>query len=381
METEQELTPQEYQHLLAQYESSFKNLQEGQIIRGRVLSITPSEVIVDIGYKSEGMIPLSEFTDFSGQVTIKAGRSGRRPPRAHRGSERLRRPLQGQGREDEGLGRGREVLSLGLDRPGPRHRPHQGRPRRGHRRQGVPAGLARGRQAGQEPRGAARQGPRLQGHLRRQEARQHRPLAQGRRRGRAGGPQEGDAAAPRGGTRPARHRQEPHRLRRLRGSRRPRRPAPRHRHVVGPRQPSLGPRQGRRRDRGRGPQVRPGDRARLARHQAADRGSVGPRAREVPRRLARHRPRHQRDRLRRLRRARGRRRGPGPRLRDVLVEEDQESRQGGLARRHGRGRRLRRQPRGAPHLALAEGHAAGSVGERRARSTRSAAACPARFAT
>src|SRR5512144_85070 len=70
---EQELTAQEYEHLLAQYESSFKNLQEGQIIRGRVLSITPSEVIVDIGYKSEGMIPLSEFTDFSGQVTIKQG--------------------------------------------------------------------------------------------------------------------------------------------------------------------------------------------------------------------------------------------------------------------------------------------------------------------
>src|SRR5215831_7377860 len=63
METEQELTPQEYEHLLAQYENSFKNLQEGQIIRGRVLAITPSEVIVS----------LSEFTDFSGQVTIKQG--------------------------------------------------------------------------------------------------------------------------------------------------------------------------------------------------------------------------------------------------------------------------------------------------------------------
>ncbi len=73
METEQELTAQEYEHLLAQYENSFKNLQEGQIIRGRVLTITPSEVIVDIGYKSEGIIPLSEFTDFSGQVTIKQG--------------------------------------------------------------------------------------------------------------------------------------------------------------------------------------------------------------------------------------------------------------------------------------------------------------------
>ena len=75
METEQELSPQEYEHLLAQYEDSFKNLQEGQIIRGRVIGITPSEVIVDIGYKSEGIIPASEFTDFSGKVTVKEGDS------------------------------------------------------------------------------------------------------------------------------------------------------------------------------------------------------------------------------------------------------------------------------------------------------------------
>ncbi len=70
---EQELTAQEYEHLLAQYENSFKNLQEGQIIRGRVLTVTPSEVIVDIGYKSEGIIPASEFTDFSGKVMVKPG--------------------------------------------------------------------------------------------------------------------------------------------------------------------------------------------------------------------------------------------------------------------------------------------------------------------
>ncbi|MDQ6892005.1 MAG: 30S ribosomal protein S1 [Acidobacteriota bacterium] len=67
------MSPQEYEHLLAQYENSFKNLQEGQIIRGRVLTVTPSEVIVDIGYKSEGMIPVSEFTDFSGNVMVKPG--------------------------------------------------------------------------------------------------------------------------------------------------------------------------------------------------------------------------------------------------------------------------------------------------------------------
>src|SRR5215470_3528793 len=75
MEADQEMSPQEYEHLLAQYENSFKNLQEGQIIRGRVLSVTGSEVIVDIGYKSEGIIPVSEFTDFSGEVTVKPGDS------------------------------------------------------------------------------------------------------------------------------------------------------------------------------------------------------------------------------------------------------------------------------------------------------------------
>src|SRR5713101_6075442 len=70
---EQELSREEYEHLLAQYENSFKNLQEGQIIRGRVLTVTPSEVIVDIGYKSEGIIPASEFTDFAGKVLVKPG--------------------------------------------------------------------------------------------------------------------------------------------------------------------------------------------------------------------------------------------------------------------------------------------------------------------
>ena len=74
METEQELTPQEYEHLLAQYENSFKNLQEGQIIRGRVLAVTPSEVIVDIGYKSEGIIPADRVHGLLGHGDRQGGR-------------------------------------------------------------------------------------------------------------------------------------------------------------------------------------------------------------------------------------------------------------------------------------------------------------------
>ena len=72
----------------------------------------------------------------------------------------------------------------------------------------------------------------------------------------------------------ARRREEHHRLRRVHRPRRHRRPAPHHRHVVGTRRPSVGDLQGQRRSGRRRAQVRPGDRARLARPQAARAGSV-----------------------------------------------------------------------------------------------------------
>ncbi len=43
--------------------ASFRDLKEGSIIKGHILEIRPREVLVDIGYKSEGMIPISEFDD------------------------------------------------------------------------------------------------------------------------------------------------------------------------------------------------------------------------------------------------------------------------------------------------------------------------------
>src|SRR5215213_4575704 len=48
------------QELLAK---SFREFKEGQIVKGRVLEIRPREVMVDIGYKSEGVIPAHEFDD------------------------------------------------------------------------------------------------------------------------------------------------------------------------------------------------------------------------------------------------------------------------------------------------------------------------------
>src|ERR671922_56968 len=45
------------------YEESLKHIQEGEIVRGRVVHISRDSVLVDVGYKSEGTIDLEEFPD------------------------------------------------------------------------------------------------------------------------------------------------------------------------------------------------------------------------------------------------------------------------------------------------------------------------------
>jgi len=46
----------------ALYEESFKNLKEGGVVEGTVVAIQQAGVVVDIGYKSEGLIPAGEFS-------------------------------------------------------------------------------------------------------------------------------------------------------------------------------------------------------------------------------------------------------------------------------------------------------------------------------
>ncbi|MBI3086659.1 MAG: 30S ribosomal protein S1 [candidate division NC10 bacterium] len=55
------------------YERSVRDIVEGDIVKGTILEIIEDAVLVDIGYKSEGLIPLREFRTPSGEVTIKAG--------------------------------------------------------------------------------------------------------------------------------------------------------------------------------------------------------------------------------------------------------------------------------------------------------------------
>jgi small subunit ribosomal protein S1 len=71
--SERATTAEDYERLLDMYDVSFKNFAEGEVVRGVVLQVSDSEVIVDVGYKSEGIIPIEEFRDETGKVNIKAG--------------------------------------------------------------------------------------------------------------------------------------------------------------------------------------------------------------------------------------------------------------------------------------------------------------------
>lgn len=68
-----ELSANGYEKLLQEYDSKFRHLAEGEIINGRVLKVTDGEVIVDVGHKSEGIVPISEFVDSDGKISVKPG--------------------------------------------------------------------------------------------------------------------------------------------------------------------------------------------------------------------------------------------------------------------------------------------------------------------
>jgi len=62
-----------FANLFEQSISSGGFVKEGEIIQGTVVAVQRDEVVIDIGGKSEGIIPLNEFLDAQGQVSVKAG--------------------------------------------------------------------------------------------------------------------------------------------------------------------------------------------------------------------------------------------------------------------------------------------------------------------
>ncbi|HMG33134.1 MAG TPA: 30S ribosomal protein S1 [Blastocatellia bacterium] len=65
---------QDFSAMLENYEKeTAATLQEGEIVRGTVVGISDQNVLVDIGYKSEGVVAREEFTDRQGNLTVKRG--------------------------------------------------------------------------------------------------------------------------------------------------------------------------------------------------------------------------------------------------------------------------------------------------------------------
>ena len=62
----------DFGQLLDQFEQEQASLQEGEVVRGIVVNISERGVVIDFGYKSEGIVNPAEFTE-NGVLTVKPG--------------------------------------------------------------------------------------------------------------------------------------------------------------------------------------------------------------------------------------------------------------------------------------------------------------------
>ncbi|HEY5547354.1 MAG TPA: 30S ribosomal protein S1 [Gemmatimonadaceae bacterium] len=60
---EDEYTSAEYERMMELYQGTLASIDEGEIVKSKVLEIRDNMVVLDIGFKSEGSIPLEEFKD------------------------------------------------------------------------------------------------------------------------------------------------------------------------------------------------------------------------------------------------------------------------------------------------------------------------------
>jgi small subunit ribosomal protein S1 len=65
-------SPENYEHLLEDY-SHFAPPAADEVLQGTVLGIKAKDVIIDFGYKTEGIVPIEQFQSPTGEVTVKVG--------------------------------------------------------------------------------------------------------------------------------------------------------------------------------------------------------------------------------------------------------------------------------------------------------------------
>jgi small subunit ribosomal protein S1 len=72
-EKEERSGSEEYERLLDQYQFKARDFTPGTIVKGKVIKATSTHILVDIGLKSEGVIPIEEFTEGSEPSKPKPG--------------------------------------------------------------------------------------------------------------------------------------------------------------------------------------------------------------------------------------------------------------------------------------------------------------------
>src|SRR6202167_6857472 len=65
-------TEEDYEHLIEDY-SHLAPPSEGELLQGHVVKVTPQEVIVDFGYKLEGLVPIEQVRQPDGTIPFKSG--------------------------------------------------------------------------------------------------------------------------------------------------------------------------------------------------------------------------------------------------------------------------------------------------------------------
>lgn len=70
---EDQIPDDDFKALLDAYEGKTQTFSEGEVIKGRVIAVSGSGVVVDVGFKSEGIIPTEQFLDESGKCSVKVG--------------------------------------------------------------------------------------------------------------------------------------------------------------------------------------------------------------------------------------------------------------------------------------------------------------------
>ena len=58
---DEDYSDEQYEEMLQLYEGTLQSIAEGEIVKSKVLRVTDTHVILDVGFKSEGAVPKEEF--------------------------------------------------------------------------------------------------------------------------------------------------------------------------------------------------------------------------------------------------------------------------------------------------------------------------------